>query len=87
MVPSAPVVTAPPDSSKWRLVAAISDSRHTGYFASNRVALRRIDPSKCSISPVTHEPSCILNGEVVAPWTGPDVSNLGNTPQEAIKSK
>lgn len=68
--PAPSVVSAVQESTRWRLVGVLTRADGSVYVAaSNGVSFRRVPAADCDL-PVGGDPSCKLDGELIAPWTG-----------------
>jgi len=62
----------PVDSQKWRLAGVVKTGDVVTVWIANNRGTRMLDPSHCDLSP-RRDPTCTLNGELIASWTGPAV--------------
>ena len=67
-----------PESEKYKLVGTIRGTRNYHALIRSESATHEIDLKKqCSYRPVIREWVCVLNGELIASYTGPDFNESG----------
>ncbi|MEJ2630949.1 MAG: zonular occludens toxin domain-containing protein [Acidihalobacter sp.] len=74
----------PSPSKTWQLVASIHYRGQHVYVIQNRVNYRRISPKRCKTTEAG-DVQCVVDGQLVAIWTGPDQGGLGIAPVNRSK--
>jgi len=69
-------------SREWRLAAVIESEEGGRVLVQGRAGLREIPYSDCYTNEGTMEIRCMVDGAIVASWTGQRMSNFGNTAVE-----
>lgn len=78
--PKPPKPAKPAPSKTWRMAASMRFEGKHVYVIVNRVSYRRISPKRCHTTQAG-DVQCIVDGQLVAIWTGPEQGGLGIAPQ------
>lgn len=71
-VPSA----APAESKRWRLLGVLSSSKGVYALLGDGSARRRVRSDQCRVTDGLNEFECVVEGELIAAWTGGDAFGI-----------
>lgn len=72
-------------STEWRLVAYLLSEAKGRFYALGRSGMREIPREACFIPDGIDEWRCLVDGHIVAQWTGQSMSAFGNSSVEVTR--